>query len=297
MKLLKKFAATLAFGAAIAFGNFQTAWAYPESVAVITNYDEVANRVEIYRANGEPESAALLYPGDMITGDVDAVKIDCAPSANFFASHGVYIILNNSLSNILAAAPNVAEYASTPWVDIEFIPTTNRGDKKFNLNPRPGFNVTLLMNQSVHFEWNEKSETQKFVITDENGKKVFEKFIGDACKIDIIPSEAKLKSGKKYSWSGDGKHKYTFTILDEQSEKEILDTLTQIDEKNLSHDECILMKANFVQIVSEREPNRFDLYWLSAQWLLEIPPTAENKVLDSQFAMLEKCEQHLNEKM
>lgn len=297
MSAWKKFLCALVFGAALTLGNFQTAWAYPKPVAVITNYDKISDGIAIQRANGTPTgSEALLYPGDAITGNVGYVKIKCAPYADFHARNGAYVISYNPPSGIRGLAQNVIGYASSFWNNVETVVSgASRGsDEDLNLKPQPGFDVTLLTNQTVCFAWD--GSAKNFVITDAAGDRVFEKAIGGAKKLNVVPSAANLKAGQKYSWSVNENDSFKFSVLDAQTEKEILDGLANIDAENLSSDERALKKAAYVQLVSDIYPDKVDLYWLSAQWLSEISPTDKN-LKDDRFVLLKKCSQHLDDEM
>ena len=294
---LKKFAFALVFGAVLTLGNFQTTWAYPKPVAVIMNYDEISSGIAIQRANGTPGgSEALLYPGDAITGNVGYVQIKCAPYADFHARNGAYVISYNPPSGIRGLAQNVIGYASSFWNNVETIVSgASRGsDEDLNLKPQPGFDVTLLTNQTVCFAWD--GSAKNFVITDAAGDRVFEKAIGGAKKLNVVPSAANLKAGQKYSWSVNGNDSFKFSVLDAQTEKDILDGLAEIDAENLSADERALKKAAYVQLVSDIYPDKVDLYWLSAQWLSEISPT-DKKLKNDRFVLLKKCSQHLDDEM
>ena len=109
-------------------------------------------------------------------------------------------------------------------------------------------------------------------------------------------SATKFKAGEKYFWSVDVSRERKFTVLDAQTEKEILDRLAEIDAENLSADERVLKKATYVQLLSDLYPDTVDLYWLSAQWLIAISPTSE-KLKDDKFTLLKKCAQHLDDEM
>ena len=174
------------------------------------------------------------------------------------------------------------------------MPIMRADDKtKFNLKPQPGFDVTLLPNQEVHFEWSNKA-SKIFVIKDDKGKKVFEEKIGDKNGIDIVPGKAKLKAGQKYFWSVDNNlNTFEFTVLDEQLEKELLDKLVEIEAQYSSPEECVIRKALYVQLLSDDPKYGLDLYWLSAQWLSEFSPT-DDKLENDKYNLLERCEQHLN---
>ena len=298
MKNIRKLAVLIALCAAFAVCDVQTAFAYPKPVALITNYEDVAGGIAIQRANGIPNgSEALLYPGDAITGNVGYVKIKCAPYADFHAKNGAYIISYNPPSGIRGVAINIIDYANSFWNNVESVVSgASRGSEdELNLRPQPGFDVTLLTNQKVRFAW-DKPATKNFVIKSGAGKKVFEKNVRNATEVDVALSATKFKAGEKYFWSVDGSRERKFTVLDAQTEKEILDRLAEIDAENLSADERVLKKATYVQLLSDLYPDTVDLYWLSAQWLIAISPTSE-KLKDDKFTLLKKCAQHLDDEM
>ena len=169
-----------------------------------------------------------------------------------------------------------------------------KGSESFDLNPQPGYDVTLLPNQTVHFAWS--ADTAKtFVIKDETGKLIFDCDISNKDGIDIVPSELKLlESGKKYLWSVNGKKNYKFTILDEQTESKLLQELAKIDEENLSPEKCVLKKAKYLLMLSDMNPATFDFYWLIAQWMNEISPTDE-KLAEQKSDFLLRCSIHLDD--
>ena len=300
MNNIKKFVLAVLCGLTITLLNFQTGFAYPKPVALITNYEEVATGIAIYRANGTPSgSDALLYPGDKITGNVGYVKIKCAPYADFHATNGAYIISYDPPSEIFEVANNIIDYASSFWNNVESITSgVSRGsDDNLNLNPQPGFDVTLLPNQTIHFAW-ENPSTGIFTIKTEKGKKIFTQSVNGKNEIDLNPSSAKLKSGEKYIWSVDGDPQdYKFSVLDNVIEKELIEKLTEIDaEKNLSDDERLLKKAAYLQLVSDLYPETIDLYWFSLQLISKINPiTDEGKTTRS--TLLNKYVEHLDSEM
>lgn len=196
----------------------------------------------------------------------------------------------------------IYKYRQIPLI----ISPIKKDDTNFDLLPQPGFDVTLLKNQTVHFAWwkdNSKDEssieTNKFIITDERGKEILNQKTGSASSLDIDLGKIKLKSGQKYSWlvSVAGKtHSFKFTVLDEQTERELLDELAKIDAKNLPPEERILEKAIYVQMLSEEYPDKFDLYWLGVQWLSKISPNDE-KLKKEKYDLIKKYTDHNNKEM
>lgn len=267
-------------------------------VAIIENYEEVANNITIQRANGTSGgSEALLYPNDEITGDLDSVQIKCAPYADFQNKNGAYIISYAPPSGIGAIAHNAIDSASSFWNNVESVTAAaSRGsDSDLNLNPKPGFDVTLLQNQPVTFAWDGLAEN--FYITDETGNKIFETPVKGKSSVEINPSDIKLTDGQKYSWGLDeNSSAYKFTILDAQTSKEISAKLDEIDAENIPADERTLKKSAYIQLISDIYPDKVDLYWLSAQWLTQFSPT-DAKLKETQGVLLRKCVRHLDEEM
>lgn len=267
-------------------------------VAIIENYEEVAGDIVIQRASGTPNGAeALLYPDDKITGKLDNVKIQCTPYAEFQIKDSAYIIFYDPPSGIGEIAYNVIDYASAFWNNVESINTAaSRGSNDdLNLSPKPGFNVTLLQNQPVTFAWD--SSASNFYIKDDTGKKIFEANVKGKNFVEIIPSKLNLNVEQKYSWClDDNATAYEFTILDAQTEKEILAKLEEIDAEHISDDERILKKSAYVQLISDIYSNKIDLYWLSAQWLSEMSSADEN-LKNTKNVLMKKCVHHLDEEM
>ena len=161
---------------------------------------------------------------------------------------------------------------------------------------QPGFDATLLMNQPARFSV-ENSANKIITCKDQKGKKFFEKTLNAVTDsnngfIDIVPAKEKLKAGQKYSWSVNGdSNTYTFTVLDEQTEKELLGNLAEIEQMNFSSEECTLIKATYLQYVSDDSKGNLDFYWLSAQLLSEISPTDDERKNEKSY-LLKKCRQH-----
>ena|GEM_PF-5502201 len=200
-----------------------------------------------------------------------------------------------TFSGLQTAWAELLPVSNTVGVGIPiYIPTVRADDKtEFNLKPQPGFDVTLLLNQEVRFAWSTKAP-KNFVIKDDKGKIIFKEKIGAKNSLDIAPSKAKLKTGQKYFWSvDDNLNTFEFTVLDEQTEKELLDKLAEIDSEYSSPEERVIRKALYVQLLSDDSKYGCDLYWLSAQWLSEISPT-DDKLKKDKYDLLERCEQHLN---
>ena len=279
--------------------NMQTVFAYPKPVALILNYNDLIGRLTITRANGEPSgSEALLYKGDQITGDLAYIKFDFAPCADFYSNGQAYVITHNPPSGFDGIVQSAIDTASSFWNNVETVVSgASRGSSEdFNLNPQPGFEVTLFLNQSVRFAW-DGADNKIFSIKDYKGNKIFEEKITGLSYIEIIPNEIKLKAGQSYIWNIDGDYQdYKFTVLDERTEDIILSKLAEFDTENISTEEKILKKAVYLQLISDIYPDKLDLYWLSTQWITALNPKTK-KVEELKYLLLKKCVQNLDSKM
>ena len=296
---MKKFTCYFLALAFVMLLNMQTVFAYPKPVAVIINYNELIGRLTITRANGEPDgSEALLYKGDQITGDIAYIKFDFAPYADFYSNGQAYVITHNPPSGLEGIVQSAIDTAGSFWNNVETVVSgASRGSSEdFNLNPQPGFEVTLFLNQSVRFAW-DGDDHNIFSIKDHKGNKIFEKKITGLSYIEIIPNAIKLNAGQSYIWNLDGGYQdYKFTILDERTENIILSKLAEFDTENISTEEKVLKKAVYLQLISDIYSDKLDLYWLSTQWLTALN-TKTKKVEELKYLLLKKCVQNLDSKM
>ncbi len=281
----------------IALSFSATVYAYPEPVAVIENYDSISNMISISRANGASNgAAALLYPGDTVSGAASSASVKCAPYASFVSQGDYYIISYDPPSGIWGVAQSISDAASSFWSNVESIVTgASRGEERdFNLIPQPGFDVTAVLKEDIHFAW-DAGESKKFIVEDEKGKKIYETNIAGKTSFDISPEKMNLQAGLKYKWGIDGDfQKYNLTILSSDAEANLTKKLAEIDAESISSDEKILKKAKYVQLLSDMYPNQIDLYYLSAQWLQY---KKMGKLENERKMLLRKCEAHLDKEM
>ena len=166
-----------------------------------------------------------------------------------------------------------------------------------NLNPRPGFDVTLLMHQQVRFAWNAKKAQGTFSVQEGNGKILYEKKVDKQDSLTLLPEVIGIKPGRHYIWTVDGgKHLYEFNVLDHKTETKLLEAFAKIDGESIPQDEKLLKKAKYAQLLSDTFPDAIDLYWLSAQWLLGINNPPKN-IDDEKWILLKKCVRHLDKEM
>lgn len=170
-------------------------------------------------------------------------------------------------------------------------------EKVFDLAPNPCRDSTLLMNEKIYFV--SSLDGEKIVLKNAKGKVIFEQAVIKDKKLGIVkfalkPSDLKLKTKQQYSWgTNECPDRYTFTILDNKTEKEILAKLAELETENISPEQIAVNKAKYLQDFSDNNSKDIDLYWLSAQLMFEISPTDEN-IKKEKEQILKKCNKHLN---
>ena len=318
MSILKKFALFMIICAGVGLCNLQTAFAYPDYVAVISNYNTIKSGIQIHRANGPASgSQALLYPGDKITGNVGYIKFECAPYADFHnVNNQYYLISYNPPSMGVKFVDNLCELMNQFRVNVDNILSQNyenpvnaytRGSETmsascgFDLNPRPGFNTTLMINQKVTFagvnnadNFGQLTAPKSYVVKNSSGQEIYQGSFNKNGEAEIDLSSQNFKSGEKYTWTVDGNAEYDFTILDADTTKNIQEIFAKVDAKKLSAEQCALEKAFWAQYISDNSDGKINLYWLSAQLLMEISPKSED-IQKEKYMLLQKCHRHLME--
>ena len=240
--------------------NVKYAFAYLQAVAAISNYNDagLASRITISRANGEPlGSEILLYPNDRITGDISAVQFKLAPYTRIKTEGNACVIRYNPPTAWEKTKDEVIDILDSFWRSVEVLTSgSSRGSgdniNASNLIPQLGYDVTLLSGQKVTFSW-WSSKNKTFSVTDDKGNRVFERDISGLTSIELDLTSAQLQAGKQYFWSVDGNPKNCrITMLDKKMDVEILSRLNEIDaDKNLSENDRILRKVNYVQLISD----------------------------------------------
>lgn len=319
MNIMKKFALLAVVCAALSLGSFQVAFAYPECVAYISNYNEVKGRIQIHRANGEPTgSQSLLYPGDKITGDVGYIKIECGPYADYHnVNNQYYEISYNPPTGAAKFANEVQEVTRLFMKKVGGVIGDNvetgknassRGPESgnaasygFDLNPRPGFNTTLMNGQKVILagvpstdKFGRASAPKGYVVKDSRGQEIFKGNFDKNGEAVLDLTTKNLNAGEKYSWIVDGVNNYDFTILDADTTKTVQDIFARVDSKKVSHEQRNLEKAFWAQYISANSDGKINLYWLSSQLLMEISPKAKD-AQNEKYMLLQKCYNHLME--
>ena len=319
MSSTKKLVLLMAICADFILGYFKVAFAYPDCVAVVSNYKDVQDRIQIHRAHGEPTgSKSLLYPGDKITGDVGYIKIECGPYADYHNVNNQYYLISYNpptgsdklvtefheltrlfmmkVSGILNSNAEPIDRAVTRGAESD-----NTASYGFDLNPRPGFNTTLMNNQKIVFagvpttdKFGRAVAPKNYVVKDSRGQEIYSGAFDKKGEVVLDLSTKNLQAGEKYSWVVDGETEYNFTILDANTAKTVQDIFAKVDAKKISAEQRNLEKALLAQHLSNDSDGKVNLYWLSAQLLMEISPTDEDDKREK-YMLLQKCHDHLME--
>ena len=325
MSILKKLAFILAICIGVSVGHFQTAFAYPaKCVAIISNYNSIdKTRILIHRANGPaPAAEALLYPGDIITGDVGYIEIERGPYADFHAVNGAYVISYDPPPRLIQIAENIirqieifrtkVDVLCGKPVELAVDAIAKRSAESndlaasygFDFNPQPGFDTTLIGDEKVRFagviETDEKTKQRimpkSYVIKDSIGQEVYSGVFNDAGEAELDLSLQNFQVGEKYAWIVDYSYEYHFTILDEETAQIVKACFSEIEAKRISPEQCALEKASWVQEISDDSDGKVDLYWLSTQLLTEISPKSDEDKL-RKYRLLERCEHHFQSEL
>ncbi len=136
----------------------------------------------------------------------------------------------------------------------------------------PGYNVTLLDGYAVDFCVDGGFKAgQKLVVTGD--QQIYRKEITDPNVVSVTPDEIKMEPGKSYTWKVEGSGLddiYKVRLLDNALAEKVKQDLAKIDAAKDSEQDKILAKAAYLQIVSDRNPEKIDLYWLSYQFLNQL---------------------------
>jgi len=271
------------------------ALAYPEPVAVITNYNQIAEQISVYRANGECEdSYAILYPGDRISGKLDGIAFEFGPYADCATGDGYDVITYAPPSRFEQLADDFWNTFGGMWKSIEDIRMgVSRGPlMELKIYPQPGSMVTILSNQSVHFGW-ETAQYKTFTIKDEKGKVVVKKQVEQLLGVDLVPKDVGLKMDRKYTWTLDGDYtEYALVVLGAEEEKLLMDHMAAINAKNFPDETKLVQQAAYLQFISDTYPKKLDLYWLSYKMLSNVEMKQEENIKLRDVLLL-KCKQHV----
>jgi len=132
--------------------------------------------------------------------------------------------------------------------------------------PLPGFSATLLPGQTVDFLWGDQN-VGKLIIEDKNKQIVWQQSALHE-SVEATPEAMGLKKGVDYTWRIEGFHdKYILHVLDQEVASSIMANLAELDQQYQNDTQRKIMKATYLQFISENSRGRIDLYWLGEQLL------------------------------
>ena len=293
MREIKAFMQTILLAMFIWMMHSPAVFAYPEPVAVITNYDEVADQIYVERASGACEdSYAILYPGDQIRGDIDQIHLEFGPYASYSTGDGYYVVTYDPPSAFAQLWGNFQSLFAGLWQSVEDIRMgVSRGPiTELKIYPLQGNHVTILPNQSVCFSW-EIAKYKLLVIKDEKGKIVFKKNVERLMGMDLIPRDAGLQMSHEYQWTLDGDNtEHKFIVLGKDEEKILMERMAEIDAENISEESKCIKQAAYLQLLSDTYPMQLNLYWLSYKILSRVQMEQPENIRMRDVLLL-KCKQ------
>ena len=149
--------------------------------------------------------------------------------------------------------------------------TASRGDsRRKNELIQPGLNVTVLPMYLITFSWNvAKAKTIQFF--DSKGEKIYERDVSKTNSIELSPESIGMRPSEVYSWKIEGanfpkrqnKLRLVKNELSMKIDRDLRDIGRMAGDVNL-------LKASYLQSISDENPKEVDLYWLSSSILKDI---------------------------
>ncbi len=152
----------------------------------------------------------------------------------------------------------------------------------------PGYAVSGIMGHPIHFAWVGKG--QAYILYDSSGKVIYRAQLDGRSSLSILPDKIGMKSGESYSWEVEGlvfTKKPVVKMLTLVIENQVVQGIQEIDGRsNIPRTERVLLKAGYVQLLSDMFPDEIDLYWLSAVFAKEVEDSQTKDLI------LEKIQLH-----
>ena len=263
-----------------------------DPVAIIVDFEKVEDGLTIERADSDSGGkTALLYPSDKISGsNLSQVTVRCGPYAKCVSvGDGVFQVVYDPPSVITSVTEAVVNKYFGYWSSVEdFYLGSSRGATTAPvLDVCPGNSSTVLPGTAIRFSV-KNIPAGELVIKNREGKVVYDKHLNAGS--GLTPAQLGLTPGQKYTWKLGASGEYSFTVLDAEAAKQVVQGLTEIDRKSLASDHKMIWQAAFLQVLSDSYPKTYDLYWLSGQLANQVKDSS----LDGRKVLiLTKCQQHL----
>lgn len=215
-----------------------------------------------------------LYAGDVLTRspDVKAVKIEWLAAPVTRA-----IEVNKTTVRIVAEAPadrksiaalaaNTIPFLKKLTLRSSMMMARNDAPCALFMLPMPGYNATLLPNETVVFSWPTGGTT--FLIVDKKWYQHVRIPLSGERSVSLTPERIGIKQGETYTWQVDGSGSdeiYQIRLANPDYTTLVREGLSAIDKTTPEAEERTVRKAAYLQLLSDIYPKNLDLYWLSAQ--------------------------------
>jgi hypothetical protein len=170
-------------------------------------------------------------------------------------------------------------------VAIASIHATKGKEETLQINQLPGNFATLLPKTAVTFSWCDTPSDgkSKLVIMNSTNKKVFDADVTGETSYSSFPEALSLVAGQLYDWKVEGAEcaEGKIKLLSDKRATEIQEVLEEIGKTDVSAQDKLFGKAIYLQLISDKEPEEVNLYWLSYQLLSE---SGANQVEDARTA-------------
>lgn len=216
-----------------------------------------------------------LYIGDIINKkpSVNMLKIKWAPYANGVPRSETSMEIVSSQTEKFKASTYTAglkQYINDFVKPVEHVavPLVTRGRKQKEQFP---LQATLMRNYPIIISGANEG-VKSIAIINTKGQKVYEKPIKSKEAISLVPSEIgvePLESYTVYINKDTVKRRLDIVLMDEATQEEVLKGLMVIDNENIAIPDSLIRKAVYFQLISDANPDKIDLYWLSHQLLKE----------------------------
>jgi hypothetical protein len=131
--------------------------------------------------------------------------------------------------------------------------------------PQPGNNATLILDEISTFEW-ESEGGRDIVFKNTAGNEIFKKDVANTSSVQLSPRQIGMKPGRTYIWSVSRireSRQSIVRVLSADMALRVTSGLKDIEKELAGAVEKILMRAVYLQFISDSYPQELDVYWLS----------------------------------
>lgn len=256
---------------------------------------ESAAGVTVVRKGETPANPLFLYEGDRLQGTGLAdLDIRWHPGAQGIMNGDNEMVVAFDTAGEKSWLSKVQQFLGFGAAETRTALNVTRGQPmKANLAPIPGFSVTLLAGEKVPFAWG-STAGQTLIFKDEAQNVIFRKAVAGQSAIRLSPEEIGLKPGQVYTWSVEGlPGSCQVVLLDADTQAKIAADLLRLESEAGNPTDKLIKKAAYLQLISDVQPQKMDLYWLSYRLLLD-DKTTDSKARETAKMLELRVSNHLN---